>query len=279
MRTPSGTMPDESPPNPPSSSGCHVVRLRPEKGVSRAVAASCDLPDDIRAAVVEAAAPWRDPPYVTKRLRAIVERHGLPGIAVLWETVKGGGPPTPPPITMPFEPIELNEAHPTLCDLCGASPDTAAPRPAPPKASAWRRFLVRLGMPVGILFFLGFELISAATASPRNPWMLLRLPLFVGTLLVVAGTVWWLSGQWLIIPGGLVVRRSVYGKVGVMLSRYTPADSMLYVRPMPPGWEVQIWRGRRHVKRMLTGLELSALLGAWQSPLPAPETDRLSDLI
>ncbi|MBN2563698.1 MAG: hypothetical protein JXQ75_22500 [Phycisphaerae bacterium] len=90
-----------------------------------------------------------------------------------------------------------------------------------------------------------------------------------------------LYGQWFIIPGGLVVRKFSFRSLSTKLHRFTPADTILLIRSASPGWQAGLWekgRARASMKnRSLTAFEYTALLGAWQSPLPPPPRDQLVD--
>lgn len=256
---------------------CPVVRILFDN-LRRTVGAVCPaLPDDLLAEVREAAASWRNADAVARRLDRIVHRENLPGL-IIWYQHKRQDSFVPPPIAERFEPLELQEENPAIASLMESAPLDEAHQSKRRRAAIVRRYAVRLGLPLAVVLP---QLINASvqTAISGNTWMGWIWGTIIVSGLLIAYLVWWLSGQWLIVPAGVVVRRTLVGKVGESLYLYTRQDSLLVIRAEPPGWRAEVWRGKKVHRRRLTELECDALLAAWQSPVPPPPLEQLSDLL
>lgn len=264
----------------PASPACHVVTLStttPLDTRTGAWTAACaTLGEDDRLAVREAGALWRDLKYVRQRLQALARDRGWPGLALVYAVRHNVA--APPPLDMPIEPLELSEGNPAIRAIVERA---AAADPATETSAAfraWRRVLARVG--TGFIGFISPLFNAIAGLAMRNWWQVYVNAGIMVLGIVVIGVVWWVtSAQWFIVPGGLIRRRGVAGKVGVQLTRFRPSDSLLLARSLPPtGWHVSLVHGDHQTTLRLTAIELSALLAAWQSPLPCPEIEQLDDL-
>ncbi|MBN1344020.1 MAG: hypothetical protein JXQ73_15150 [Phycisphaerae bacterium] len=279
---PSDRLPPEHAPT-----SCYILRLIYENKKGPATPQCPQMPTDLLSAAVEAAAPWRDPPHRIRRIRALIKEHALPGIALTYEvkTAPRGFAstiPVPPPFDVPFEPTPLNEAVPRLIELVRLV-NTKVPvgtRTAEPASR--KRVLARWLVDLFILIPCGFfVLIKLAGLAFRGLTAGPVLELFLAILLALLGvalTRGWFSGQWLIVPGGVIVRRAAFWRVGVGLRRYVPRDSVLMLTPQGAAWKAEIYRDNKPISRALTELEAVALLAAWQSPIEPLPLERISDL-
>lgn len=258
--------------------GCYVVEMPATTVGPKAQPPRCSqLPADLVAAIAEAGAAWRDDKYKVRRVRDVVRANQLPGVALFWNTHT---PPltVPPPLVFQFEPTTLDESEVALQALCDdvltvAAAEEPDRRPSP---SFGRRWLVRLLIPTITTVCLLSQFLDPCIVTLGGGSIVFVL---LAVLFAAAGVYlsWWLSDQWLIVPGGVLVRRSLWGKVGESLKRCTPGDTLLLIRPGNPGWSAMLC-GRGREQRRLTDFECAALLAAWQSPLPAPDRALLAEL-
>lgn len=260
---------------------CHIVVMSAQKwSVARSAdwtATSATLSADDLAAVKSEGATWRDAKYVARRVRQLRDERGWPGIVLVW-ALKNRLVTPPPPLAVPIEPLELNEGDLAI-RMLAADPARAEPaRESVAAVRAWRRFIARIG--VGFIGFVNPAIQAIIGLAMRQWWQFyINLAITVIGLGVLIFVFWYTSGRWFIVPGGVIVRRGVLGKVAVRLARYTPGDTLLMVRPFPPsGWQAELWREKRVDSQRFTKTELSALLAAWQSPLTCPPLDLLDDL-
>lgn len=263
-----------------SSPTCHVVVLSTDTSLdtrTTALMASCaTLDTGDRLAIRDAAALWRDWKPARQRLQALCRERGWPGLVLVYAIKRKFTPP--PPLDMPIEPLEVSESNPAIraiAERAGAAETTTETSAA---IRAWRRALARGG--TGFIGFVS-PLINAIVGLAMRNWTQFYINAGIMALgIVIFGVVWWVtSAQWFIVPGGLIRRRGVVGKVGVQLTRFRPADTLLVARPFPPaGWQVSLVTGEHEAALRLTPLELSVLLALWQSALPCPAIEQLDDL-
>lgn len=241
----------------------------------RAAAPRCPgLSFDLLAAIGQAGAAWRDDHYKAKRLHEVVRVHGLPGLALFWN--RRARPLTlPQPLAVPFEPMELDESHPGLAAICEYSAYVERASGRLPRPSVARRWTIRLIIPLVTTFILMAHSVNVCLAGGLMGAAAFAI-VAIGASVGFALLSWWLSDRWLVIPGGVVIRRSLWGRVGASLKRCTPADTILIIRPGNPGWLAQLW-GKWPERRRLTDVECAVLLAAWQSPIPPPALELLSD--
>ena len=226
----------------------------------------------------EALRGWRDDKYKVRHLAPVIERHRLPGVALVVNYKKDWFE-VPPPIEVPFEPLELDEANPALRTLFAAYGEVTKTAVQMPRRRPWRRHVVRWGIPLALVGALLPQAVHLTLLPMGNRAVAYWLWAALAAVVVGALTARWLaSSQWLLVPRGLVIRRAVIGRVGVSLQLYTPADTYLSISPQQRKWIAELWRDRCKARKQITAYEAAALLAAWQSPLPPPEEEKLGDL-
>ncbi len=231
------------------------------------------LPEELHEPIRAAGAAWRDPKAVARRLDELRQQHDLPGLAI-WYALEKNAPTVPQPLDLPFEPLELDEGRAPLAELVAEAQADEQTR----RSNAFRRGLVRIGLPVFVLLPQLFNGVTQILIHRSRSVVLLWVGI-IGVLVLAFGLVWWLADDWFIVPGGIVVRRRLIGRVGERLRLYTPADALLIIRQNQPGYILEIWQDGRPRQRKVTELEAAAALGAWQSKLPPPDLSQLSDLM
>lgn len=263
---------NDDPPGGNTERACHVARIVLEGLSNRRPAVCSTLPSEVIASVSDYGATWRDNQHVARRLQELRDDMELGGIALWYQRSKAQVDP-PAPLTVPFEPLLLDESASPLAELCGvAAPDRDVPRISP----RWKRAAVRFGLPLAVVLP---QVVNAIVqvAVQRSPFIVWLWGAMLVTMIGAGLLLWTLSDQWLLIPGGVIIRKSLFGKVGRSLTRYTPGDAVLIIRPMPPGHQAEVWRGQSVRGSRATQLEVIALLAAWQSPIPPPDLERCSD--
>ncbi len=256
---------------------CPVVWLTLGEKADRATARSPELPGDALRAIGAVAEGCRRERDFAVRVQRILNQRELPGAAIVHVPVGRPDPPAAPLITVPFEPMELNEANRSLQGICNVNPGPDGPHLPAPGRSRLRWAAMRTSMPVSVAAGLAAcMMMSALLGRAGTPFYFVLGAL--GLVVLFALALSYPAAQWFLVPGGVVVRRFAFGRSRVALDRYTPADAVLVLQHKSPGWEVRIWREREKVSRMLTVFEAVALLGAWRSPLAPPPLHQLSDL-
>jgi hypothetical protein len=89
------------------------------------------------------------------------------------------------------------------------------------------------------------------------------------------------STQWLLVPGGLVVRRARSRSDTWKLQVFDRRQSLLVAMPgdFDNSWSVIVADSQGHDQRNLTDVECVLLLRTWLSRQSPPHVDRLSDLV
>ncbi len=270
--------PADSPhPAEPADGDVHVVTVLMRKRADEYEVTSDTLPPEAFEAVRSIVGkPWRDARYVVGYLRDIVRAHGLRGLLVRYVWVNRSAPPVRP-IDVPFEPLLLDETHPSLRSVAETFALDGGAEPASYRPRRWRRMLVRLGIPLLVVVPQVINgLIQMAVRPTRTvvfTWLLV-FAIFGLTYVVVR----WAMSDWYIVPGGVALRRRLAGRVGESVRLYTPADSLLILRMRNMGWAAEIWPRSRPQLQLVTDLEAAVLAGAWTSRQRPPTADRLSDL-
>ncbi len=261
---------------------CYVVNILLQRDGKDSVGCSPALAEPVRAVIIEQGLGWRGRKLVP-RLRYVLKNQRLPGIAVQYYSRKKAVPDIPPPATVTFEPIPLDETHPSL-EYLAASGEKQEHAVARKRARAVKRIMVRYGIPFILLIQLFGNVLPQAIARGMSGWWDW---LAVGTLdLVLMAVVaynWYRQNhlEWILVPGGVVVRKSRLLASGSSLDVLTPSNSILLIRPAQAGWNAQIHPhdANRPFTTALTDLERSALLATWQSSVPTPEPEKLRELI
>ncbi len=257
--------------------GCHVVWM-PDLIPTRSECAT--LSPEIVAAVHRGASPLRKPERVVEHLRKIIDSHQLEGIAMFWAGSTHRSL-LPPPLEVPFEPTELNERQPELRWLCRAAPNAPeSNRKLPKPLSLWRNLAVSLFVGY-FLVSLGIQIVAGIRSGNPAAAVLPSLHFLIMSALVL---ILYMRRRrnWLLVPRGVLERQPALGWWGGRIRRYTPQDTVLLIRPSRQGygvyWDAELWQQDRRTARMLTSLECHALLAAWQSPIPPPEAEQLTEL-
>lgn len=246
---------------------------------------------------------WRDFKYSVRDLAAMRETFGVRGFGVCFTNKQEWHPPAP--LLTPTEPLPLDETHPALeplvkhlhgGDASGADGHTlvggaaaadvgAATKAQPPTMLPWwRRWMVQTGVTLTLLLVLLPQLLMQLVLG-RSAW--LGIALLLGLGVIVLATAWLMRGreQWLVMPGGLLIRGSGWLGMGARLRRFTADDYVLSMNVQPAvgggmayGVSVYALDGKQVAVRLLTPLEAEVLLACWGSPLVLPSVEELTDL-
>lgn len=273
----------------PNGEGCRVLHLH-MGNYGKIESADCPgIADEAAQKLAAAGAAWRDERFRLKRIADVCRELNLPPFAIL-QTIgkkKRLHLEAPPPLTVPFEPIELDETHPVLAGIvenlivADGDPDDATIRRSP----WYARSFVRLGAAAIVMLNMTIQAVVQTIAqSAAHGFRLWFIAMIWGIWgLVAAGCaygLWRTSAQWLLIPGGVIIRRTFWKNVGTKLERYTPADTLLMMAPDNIGWWTSLIRKEKAIHRKrFTRMEATALLAAWQSPIPPKRLNEMSDLI
>lgn len=197
-------------------------------------------------------------------------RHGANGTSFRLAPVDALSPIEP--IAVPFEPQPTGEFD--LAQPVGEDEPSAVPR------GIRRNLLIKGGWVVLIVFGVNvlIGLIDSIQEWRIHPRLVLWLIGLVGLLLVPARSGW--MTQWLVVPGGLV-RRRPRGLLGrdTDLHLFARTTSLLCLyRFHRAGWQITVADAETAGSLIGTREELTNVLRAWMSALPAPPLDQLSDL-
>ena len=265
----------------PRTTGCHLVQIGYEPESRNPVAKCETLPAELCVEIAAKAPEWRDIKYQVRDWWTIIRRESLPGIAVIRETKRKAILRLFDPITVAFEPTALNERDPALSQIAmaGDGRPTAAEPTSKPMAS-WKRSLLIAGIPgvLSIALCAGLVL-DAIDFGVKSHQFLMRLGLLVALQFCIATVAPFRADEWWIVPGAVVTRQTILKLRTGKPQRFTPADSILFLREIPRGWQAEFWHDDKVHVRRLTSLETSALLAAWRSPLPPPTLDQLREIL
>ncbi len=85
--------------------------------------------------------------------------------------------------------------------------------------------------------------------------------------------------QWLVVPGGILLRRPARGRESWMIARLVRDECVLFARQTDgQSWIVYVSDGQETHEEHVTEEEVKVLLRAWTSPHEPPALERLSDL-
>ncbi len=192
------------------------------------------------------------------------------------------------PIDVPFEPVPLDQSDAMFSGLEVSTTSDGAGSVDGESRQTKTGFARRIEFFGGrrVVVFLGVVVVIDAllhwmTGTMLSPtfWMLVVCLLVI--LLGIGGVgAWQHNKQWLLVPGGLAVRktaRKAASKWGVRL--YTRRSSVLFVRQTTKrNWLVCVAEVASSDHVMVTRAEVEMLLRAWLSPLTPPSVHQLSDL-
>lgn len=268
---------------------CYILSLHLSRYLKIESAECPGLDDAAARRLTEAAAVWRDERFRIRRIAEACRELNLPTLAIV-QTIgdkKKLNFEVPPPLTVPFEPIELNETEPALSGMVESFVSNEEDSDvAEVKKARWLgRLFVRVGAPAITLLVVTINAVShMITHTATQGFRLWFVAMWLGILGVTFGAcyyaVWRNSAQWLLIPGGVVIRRTFWKNVGTRLERFTPADTLLMLTPYNIGWSATLYRGTKPVhQKLFTRMEATALLAAWQSPISPKRINEMSDLV
>jgi len=197
------------------------------------------------------------------------------------------------PIDHPIEPIPLDESAPAFVALRETSPgdgqeDGASPVEAPSAATDVERSLKRnwrFGggwLSLVLLLALSAMIVYDVLLFKRTSWYLVAIVLWNACAMFGLGGrgAWTSFNQWVLVPGGLVVRqpkRRSHQQWNVRL--FGRSTSVLLVRQNSRDvWQVWVADGEKEHTAYTTGAEAEMLLRFWLSPLTPPSAEQLSDL-
>lgn len=198
------------------------------------------------------------------------------------------------PLVVTFEPIPLDESAPAFCALEAAesfelsqahsSDIVGESMPRARNAPSRLRRAVALGGGWFSVLSCGPLLLMGAVDSYRSGTLDWKLVLFgwvfVAGISGIGGAGAWRSRQqWLLVPGGIVVRSPGRSGPGWRLHLFERRTGVLMVhQARGPLWMADVADGETHRRVGITEREANLLLRAWLSPLAPPPVERLSDL-
>jgi len=281
-----------------ASDACHVLEVGYGSTGDEWNAVCSSLPPAIVEELREASRPGAGELDMGRRVRAVADHRDLARVLIVWngtpfphEAGLGTCDPSvclavPSPWLLPFEPHELSSGDPTIEAIAGAAESPSSSTVSPSKRSLFPGRLSYLRLAQGVVF----GLLAAVIVN--------SLLMFVGgygssgleccclpCCTAIAGGLYWswfrgstTPGQWLIVPGGVVVRRRRFGSSKFRLLHFSGRDSVLMVHPLPPGWRAVILRDNTRAYRTLTLTETLALLRVWQGPCVPMDPAQFDDL-
>lgn len=193
------------------------------------------------------------------------------------------------PVKTPFEPRPIESDDP-LPDASESSDELAAIDVGPggeatasSKTDGSKRSR-RLMAIIGIAMIAAsiFWVAAGLAQSPRIQWLTdMLFPLTITVLAAI--TIWGLRGlfirdRWLLVPGGVILRRSKGARAGVENFLFDRRKSVACVLELTDAdWLVTLRSGESVVQRRMMPVQLQRFLRTWLSPIPPP-VERLVDL-
>lgn len=203
------------------------------------------------------------------------------------------------PLAVPIEPLPLDESVPSVAQLgdanrndfenpCGEGEIHAsdADESRTPDEFDFRRRLKRNVMLQGgrwvfVLFLFSWTCFALeALLTWRITWTFVLWTAMLGSFAFGPGGrgAWSVAQQWLIVPGGLIARRSNRrGGWDVHLFNRRTGVLTAY-RHTPSHWFISVADTEKNQTAIVTPTEATALLRAWLSPLEPPPPERLQEL-
>lgn len=190
------------------------------------------------------------------------------------------------PLEVPFEPQPLNEAESATMRLTARtdSPDaTVEDNPHTSELSRKvRRNVALAGGWVAAIPLVIFWLMAAVDAMHQRKItmrLLFWTAISIATIFIPRRTKW--SQQWLVVPGGVILRKTGWLKPAASLHLFDRIASVLCLVPQTKRmdqWIVAVADRESWAYTIATRLEADFLLRAWLSPVPPPPLERLSEL-
>lgn len=193
------------------------------------------------------------------------------------------------PIDVPFEPVPLNESEMSLRNLDKATAKSSELTIIPAAAvkddsiGYYRRFRRNVCLRGGWWSVIG-GVLSATIMLCSALYFLCRGD-YMGALILflLAGASLFLrssggSALWLVVPGGIVIRRLRGISRAVTIELYDRTSSIACVLEGPISWTIAVSKGKISRMTVCTRKEAEFFLRAWFSPIEPPSMERLSDL-
>ncbi len=202
-------------------------------------------------------------------------------------------PELPPPSRIRFEPHSLDESDPQFSELEAttftSTSDEVASSPAPLRQGSSPGFTKRLirnhrlrgGWPLLAILVIGFlpGVVGAVLRRQVTVEVFVYGLLLVSVYLVPAAGLFG-TRQWLLVPGGLVVRKARLWDQRFLVRLFDRRRSVLCILHQRDGrWAVQVADAEHREQTLATDREVALLLRTWRSPLEPPPPDRLADLV
>lgn len=212
------------------------------------------------------------------KIARLAARRGVCGQAVRtwWSTQ----PQPIVPIGVNFEPKPLDESEPVFQDLReGVIAGTLASDRT--VGLVKRNITLSGGWPavlgIGVSFM--FAIFGGLLVSGGSMVTFVK---FIGVVVLIFLLRFFRLGavmtSRLIVPGGLLCRRSLKRRRDQGIRVYARSDSILWVaRITPQIWSIVVARGNQHEHFRATNVEADMLLRAWLSPIDPPPLERLRD--
>lgn len=225
---------------------------------------------------------WRDLEFRLPRTHRLAREFGYKGVVLLIESSANMQAPfqVPPPVTVWFEPVKLNDADRQLRALLDQASSQSGIPIKRRYAGIIQRWFVRSTTALVLIYVLGMlnmapltALNSAAVLSRVGPFLLIMIAILIGSVLCQLAV-----AHWYLIPGGLAVRGWTLRPGVPAGARYTASDDALQIEHINFGYTVTLSRPGRTVMRRMTHMEVVALLAVWQSPLTPPSEDVIRKL-
>jgi len=199
-------------------------------------------------------------------------------------------PPAVEPLRAPFEPRILDETDDAFLALESAArdegdlpapslnPNTETDTPMIVRRIRRRRWGIGRWIAIVLVFINLLFTALISYSDGRLSWMVPISVVALGLLLFpLGGGGRSLHGQWLLVPGGVVLRKAQGTRSSVTLLERR--RSLLYIRQFPRGkWMAYIANARRVSNLVVTDREMSLLVSTWLSPLAPPPVEKLVDL-
>lgn len=186
------------------------------------------------------------------------------------------------PLEDPFEPIPLDESNPQFAALEPASEDMVDSESELLKRKLKRKIAFGGGWGWSSLQFFPLVIASFTALSHRRlSWQLLVwLSLALLTLFGIGGRGGWRPRhQWILVPGGLVIRQIPRFGTDWQVHLFRRTDSVLIMQSTwAQIWTVALSDQVTNSHTTVTSKEAMMLLRAWLSPIAPPPVERLSDL-
>ena len=249
-------------------SRCHVITVRGLPLKANHSISCSTLPEGVVSDIAHVLARKRD--YQVERaadVRSAIQAHAVGPVAIV---AVGSSPfSIPAPLDVLFEPTPLREHHARFGELYSRVTGCVLAHPG-------RRLALRLGGGAVLLAAMAASVVLELDAHPVAAIGYVAVwSVAVAIAALVYLTIEWRSGNWFVIPGGVVVSRFAIGRLGDKAEHFTPAGTTLIVARHHGGWEATLCCGRRTVSRGLTSAELTVLLAGWQSTIGAREIEEL----